>query len=212
MDAVTRHGDYEEILTRFKKHKADVLIGTQMVAKGLDMPLVTLAGVITADIGLNLPDFRAGERTFQLACQIAGRAGRGFIPGRVILQTYCPEHYAIMSASNHDYQAFYLKELEYRRQFSYPPFSHLARLLYIHTNEEACKRETERRKLLLTTEKDRQGIPLLRIIGPVPSFIPRVRGRYHWQIVLCGHDLSKFLEGITFPNGWILDIDPISVL
>ena len=212
MDAVTRQGDYEKILTRFKNHNADVLIGTQMVAKGLDLPLVTLAGVITADIGLNLPDFRASERTFQLSCQIAGRAGRGFTPGRVILQTYCPEHYAITSASNHDYQGFYLHELEYRRQFSYPPFSHLARLLYIHTNEEVCKRETERMKLLLGAEKDRRGIPFLRIIGPVPSFIPRIRGRYQWQIVLCGHELSSFLDGITFPNGWILDIDPISVL
>jgi primosomal protein N' (replication factor Y) len=212
IDAVTRQGDYQEILTRFKNHNADVLIGTQMVAKGLDMPLVTLAGVITADIGLNLPDFRAGERTFQLSCQIAGRAGRGFTAGRVILQTYCPEHYAIKAASHHDYRGFYLKELEYRRQFNYPPFSHLARLLYMHTNEDVCKRETERMRLLLNEEKDRQGLPFLRIMGPVPSFISRVRGRYQWQIVLCGHELSPFLDGITFPGGWILDIDPISVL
>jgi primosomal protein N' (replication factor Y) len=211
-DVITKQRSYEEILTKFRDHDADVLVGTQMIAKGLDLPLVTLAGVVTADTGLNLPDFRASERTFQLACQIAGRAGRGVTAGRVILQTYCPEHYAIISASRHDYIGFYYQELQYRQQFGYPPFNHLARLLYSHTNENTCKRETERMEKVLNTERDRQGIPYLRIIGPVPAYIPRVRGRYQWQMALCGQKLSSFLSDITFPQGWIVDIDPISVL
>lgn len=212
MDAVTRQGDYEKVLTMFRDHEADVLVGTQMIAKGLDMPLVTLSAVIAADIGLNLPDFRASERTFQLSCQIAGRAGRGFTQGRVIFQTYCPDHYAIRLASRHDYHGFYRQEVEYRRQFGYPPFNHLARLVYSHTNEIACQREAERMWHLLGSEKGRQGIPYLRIIGPAPAFVPRIRGRYQWQMALCGQELPPFLAGITFPQGWTVDIDPVSVL
>ncbi|OGO61238.1 MAG: primosomal protein N' [Chloroflexi bacterium RBG_19FT_COMBO_48_23] len=203
---------HEEILTKVRAHEVDILIGTQMVAKGLDLPQVTLAGVINADTGLNLPDFRAGERTFQLLCQVAGRAGRGFTPGRVIIQTYSPEHYAVRAASRHDYLAFYAQEIDYRRKFGYPPFSRLASLIFSHNNELACFNEVERMGRLLAVEKDKRGVPGLRLIGPLPAFVPRVRGRYRWQLVLCGTDPNDFLEDIMFPQGWVLDIDPVGVV
>jgi primosomal protein N' (replication factor Y) len=211
-DVTYKRGAHEELLNKFRAREADILIGTQMVAKGLDLPQVTLAGVISADTGLNLPDFRAGERTFQLLCQVAGRAGRGMVAGKVIIQTYSPEHYAIRAASKHDYLAFYAQELEYRRQFVYPPFANLIRLVFSHTNAISCQREAERMSRLITAEKDRQGIPGLRLIGPAPAFMPRLRGHYQWQIVLCGTALTEFLENITFPHGWVVDVDPVGVV
>jgi len=211
-DVTSGRRAHEEILTKIRAHDVDVIIGTQMVAKGLDLPQVTLAGVISADTGLNLPDFRAGERTFQLLCQVAGRAGRGFIPGRVIIQTYSPEHYAIQAASRHDYLSFYAQEIDYRRKFGYPPFSQLASLTFSHTNEVACFKEAERMCRLLSAEKDRRGIPDLRLIGPMPAFVPRIRGHYRWQLVLCGVNLNDFLADIAFPRGWILDIDPVGMV
>jgi primosomal protein N' (replication factor Y) len=211
-DVTSGRRAHEEILNEIRTHQADVLIGTQMVAKGLDLPQVTLAGVISADTGLNLPDFRAGERTFQLLCQVAGRAGRGFMPGRVIMQTYCPEHYAVQAASRHDYSAFYTRELEYRRQFGYPPFSRLASLTFSHTNGTACQREVERMSSLLVAEKDRRGVPDLRLIGPMPAYVPRLRGYYRWQLVLCGASPDEFLADIAFPRGWVVDIDPVGMV
>ena len=210
-DVTSGRRAHEELLAKFRAHEADVLIGTQMIAKGLDLPQITLTGVISADTGLNLPDFRAGERTFQLLCQVAGRAGRGFTPGRVIIQTYSPEHYAIRAASKHDYLAFYAQEIDYRHKFGYPPFSQLASLAFSHTNESICLREAERMSRLLAAEKDRRGMPDLRLIGPVPAFVPRVRGHYRWQLVLCGSGLNDFLTDIIFPRGWIVDIDPVGV-
>jgi len=211
-DVTSGRRAHEELLTKFRTHEADVLIGTQMIAKGLDFPQITVAGVISADTGLNLPDFRAGERTFQLLCQVAGRAGRGFMPGKVIIQTYSPEHYAIMAASKHDYLSFYAQEINYRRKFGYPPFSHLASLTFSHTNDITCLKEAERMSRLLAAEKDRRGIPDLRLIGPVPAFTPRVRGHYRWQLVLCGTGLDDFLTDIAFPRGWVVDIDPVGVV
>ena len=211
-DVTSGRRAHEELLTKFRTHEADVLIGTQMIAKGLDLPQITLAGVISADTGLNLPDFRAGERTFQLLCQVAGRAGRGFTPGRVIIQTYSPEHYAIRAASKHDYLTFYAQEIEYRRKFGYPPFSQLANLVFSHTNESSCLREAERMNRLLVAEKERRGIPDLRLIGPVPAFVSRVRGHYRWQLILCGTDLNDFLTDIAFPRGWVVDMDPVGVV
>jgi primosomal protein N' (replication factor Y) len=211
-DVASGKGIHELIFQKLVKHEADVLIGTQMIAKGLDLPQVTLAGVLNADIGLNLPDFRAGERTFQLTCQIAGRAGRGLAAGRVIFQTYSPDYYAIRAAAKHDYQEFYEKEIEFRRTVAYPPFNQLANLLISHTNNQTCQREAEKVYELITLEKDRRGIPNLRIIGPIPAFIPRIRGHYRWQIVLCGHGLSQFLNEITFPKGLVIDIDPATMI
>ncbi len=211
-DVTSKRGAHREILAKFRAREADILIGTQMVAKGLDLPQVTLAGVISADTGLNLPDFRAGERTFQLLCQVAGRAGRGIVAGRVIIQTYSPDHYAVQAASKHDYLAFYAKEIDYRREFGYPPFSHLARLTFSHTNAATCQKEAERMSQLLATERDRRGIPDLRLIGPVPAFVPRLRGHYRWQVVLCGTALAAFLADMAFPQGWVVDIDPVGMV
>ena len=211
-DATSRKRAHGELLAKFRAHEADILIGTQMIAKGLDLPQVTLAGVISADTGLNLPDFRAGERTFQLLCQVAGRAGRGFLAGRVIIQTFSPEHYAVQAASKHDYLAFYTQEISYRREFGYPPFSSLARLTFSHTNLAACRKEAERMSRWLIVERDRRGIPDLRLIGPVPAFVPRLRGRYQWQVVLCGIAVASFLNDVAFPHGWVVDIDPVGVV
>jgi len=205
-----RHS-HDEILSKFRSHQADILIGTQMVAKGLDLPLVTLVGVVSADTAINLPDFRAGERTFQLLSQVAGRAGRGIKGGKVIIQTYTPEHYAIQAAAKHDYAAFYNKEVEYRRQLRNPPFSRLACLTYSHTNDTLCQRESERMKRFLGQEIDSQGVADIEIIGPAPAFIHRLRGRFRWQLILRGRGLSEFLSPIPFPQGWVVDVDPVGL-
>ncbi len=210
---VTRHKySHQEILGKFRSHEADILIGTQMIAKGLDLPLVTLVGVVSADTGLNLPDFRAGERIFQLMSQVAGRAGRGALGGKVIIQTYSPEHYAIRAAAKHDYALFYSKEIAYRRQLRNPPFAQLARLVYTHTNDALCQREAERMKRLLIEKRDSEGIASLGLIGPAPAFIHRLRGRFRWQLILRGSELSGFLSRISFPRGWTIDIDPIGLV
>ena len=202
---------HQEILNKFRTHQADILIGTQMVAKGLDLPLVTLVGVISADTSLNLPDFRAGERTFQLLSQVLGRAGRGALGGQVIIQTYSPEHYAIQTAAKHDYALFYEKEINYRRQLHNPPFTRLACLVYSHTNDTLCQREAERMKRLLIGEIDSKGIDDLSLIGPAPAFIHKLRGRFRWQLILRGSEPSAFLSQIPVPQGWTIDIDPIGL-
>jgi primosomal protein N' (replication factor Y) len=210
-DATTQKNAHQEILDRFRSHQADILIGTQMVAKGLDLPQVTLVGVIDADTGLNLPDFRAGERTYQLLAQVAGRAGRGPSGGRVVIQTYSPEHYAIQAAANHDYTLLYNTEISYRRQLHYPPFSQLARMVYAHSNDAICQREAEKMKRAIETERDSKGIADLSLIGPAPAFIHRQRGRFRWQLILRGSGLSAFLSSIAIPRGWSVDIDPVGL-
>jgi primosomal protein N' (replication factor Y) len=130
----------------------------------------------------------------------------------VIVQTYCPDHYAIKAASRHDYLNFYNHEINYRSQFGYPPFSHLARLVFSHTNFTICRREAEKMYQLINTEKNRKGLADLRLMGPVPTYVPRIRGHYQWQIVLCGTALSRFLTDMTFPQGWVVDVDPASVI
>ncbi len=210
-DSTRGRHSHDEILGNFRRHQADILIGTQMIAKGLDLPLVTLVGVVSADVALNLPDFRAGERTFQLLSQVAGRAGRGTLGGRVIIQTYAPEHYAIQAASKHDYASFYEQEIDYRRQLRNPPFTRLACLVYSHTNDAQCQRQAEGMKRLLTQEMDSQGIAI-ELIGPAPAFIHRLRGRFRWQLILRGSDLSAFLSPITLPQGWTVDIDPLGLV
>jgi primosomal protein N' (replication factor Y) len=182
-----------------------------MVVKGLDLPLVTLVGVVIADTSLNLPDFRAGERTFQLLCQVAGRAGRGPFTGQVIIQTYNPNHYAIQAAARHDYESFYDREINFRRQLREPPFVQLANLTFVHTNDNRCREEAEKMAKRITEERDARGISALSIIGPAPAFVHRLRGRYHWQIILRGSNLSEFLRNISFAQGWMIDIDPVGL-
>ncbi len=210
---VTRGKDsHEAILDRFVRHQADVLVGTQMIAKGLDLPLVTLVGVISADTSLNLPDFRAGERTFQLLTQVAGRAGRSILGGKVILQTYAPDHYAIQAASHHDYHAFYAREIAFRREQGYPPFNRLIRLLYLDSNEGKAARAAEEMRERLSTRIAQLGLPALDLIGPAPAFFHRVRGEYRYQLIVRGPDPHALLADLAFPLGWRVDVDPVSVL
>jgi primosomal protein N' (replication factor Y) (superfamily II helicase) len=212
-DVTGGHGhSHEEIFARFRAGEADILIGTQMIAKGLDLPGVTLVGVVSADIALNLPDFRAGERTFQLLSQVAGRAGRGQRGGRVIIQTYSPQNYAIKAAAKHDYMAFYRKEMAYRYQLHNPPFIRLARLVFTHSSDDRGCKEAERIRIMLLKEREAKGISGVSLIGPAPAYLHRLRGKYRWQIILRAPDPSSFLSGIAFPRGWSLDIDPVGLL
>ena len=211
-DVIKGKVSHEEILDKFLARQADVLIGTQMIAKGLHIPAVTLVGVISADVGLNFPDFRAGERAFQVLTQVAGRAGRGPLGGRVIVQTFNPHHYVIEAASRHDYTGFYQQEIRYRRQNRYPPFSRLARLVYSHANAARAETETYRMATRLRAKRAESGAPETDILGPVPCFVRRVRGRYRWQIVVRAPTPETFLQDIAIPEGWALDIDPIALL
>ena len=210
---VTRGRDsHEAILARFLAHEADVLIGTQMIAKGLDMPLVTLVGVVTADTALHLPDFRATERTFQLLEQVAGRAGRGPRGGRVIIQTYTPENHAIQSVRRHDYDSMYERDIEFRRNLGYPPFGRLVRLTFAHTGAAYSQEQAAAMASRLTQERDRRGLPNLDVLGPAPAFVPRVRGRWRWNLVLRGADPVALIRDMQFPRGWTVDVDPVSLL
>jgi len=211
-DVITRGYGHEELLGDFRDRKADVLVGTQMIAKGLDLPQVTLAGVINADTGLNFPDFRSGERTFQLLCQVAGRAGRGVKAGEVIIQTYSPDNYVIQAAARHDYLGFYSKEIDYRRRYSYPPFSQLVRLIYSHADERTCRREAEKVCDLILEAKSRMHMADFSIIGPVPTFAFRARGKYRWQLFLRGPDSSRILSQLALPRGWTIDVDPVGMV
>lgn len=209
-DSTQARGAHDVILAHFAAHRADILIGTQMLAKGLDIPLVTLVGVVSADTGLNLPDFRAAERTFQLLTQVAGRAGRGLLGGRVILQTYQPEHYAIQAASSHDYERFYQQELKLRQELAYPPFQHLARLVYRHTSSTQAERGATRLATRLQASAQESG-KKLNLIGPAPCFFGRVRGFYRWHLILRGTNPAEFIPE-ALPEGWGVDIDPVSLL
>jgi primosomal protein N' (replication factor Y) len=203
---------HEKILEKFINHEADVMIGTQMIAKGLDLPLVTLVGVMSADTALRLPDFRAGERTFQLLTQVAGRAGRSPLGGKVILQTYAPDHYCITAASQHDYEGFYRQEKEFRREQRYPPFSHLVRLVYVDRDAERCEQGANRMRDVLENKIARLGLPEIDVIGPAPAFLSRIRGQYRWHLVVRGRDPHALLEGVDFGRGWRVDVDPVSLL
>ncbi|MDP6101058.1 MAG: primosomal protein N', partial [Dehalococcoidia bacterium] len=211
-DAVRGRGGHRDILSHFAQPGPRVLVGTQMVAKGLDLPRVTLVGVVLADTGIHFPDFRSGERTFQLISQVSGRAGRGEAPGRVIVQTYCPDHYAIQAAAAHDYASFYEKEMEYRRRHRYPPFSRLVRLVYAHTNAQRSREASEGLRRRLLEARDTSGLVEVEVIGPTPCFVSRLRGRFRWQLLLRGSDPAALLEHLSLPQGWVVDVDPVQLL
>jgi primosomal protein N' (replication factor Y) len=204
-------GAHERILQQFSQQQADVLVGTQMLAKGLDLPLVTLVGVVLADVGLNLPDYRAAERVFQVLMQVAGRAGRSPLGGKVVLQTFQPEHYAIRAAADHDYTEFYAQESANRRELRYPPFAQLLRLEY--RNPDAHKAENDARKMAqqfehLVAARERTAT---EIIGPVPCFYPRLNRQYRWQILLRGPDPASLIRGVKL-IGWRVEVNPPSLL
>ncbi len=200
------------LLQQFATQQSNVLIGTQMIAKGLDLPLVTLVGVVSADTALYLPDYRSGERTFQLLTQVAGRAGRGLLGGRVILQTYAPDHYAIQAAATHDFHAFYEQEMAYRRELAYPPFTRLARLVIRAEDAHQARKEAERMHQLLSHRIAEQGLVNTSLIGPAPCFYPRQSKLYLWHIIIRGRDPAAILFGLSASRQLHIDIDPVSLL
>lgn len=208
---VKAHDAHEILLTHFANHQADILIGTQMLAKGLDLPLVTLVGVILADVGLNLPDYRAPERTFQLLTQVAGRAGRSPLGGKVIFQTFQPELYPIQAAANYDFEGFYQRELAYRRKTGYPPFSRLVRLEYRHKQVEQAEATAQAFAKQLQHWIEVEQYASTDLIGPVPCFYQRLRGEYRWQIILRGPNPLELLRNKPLEN-WRVEIDPPSLL
>ena len=182
------HGNYYR---RFRDGKAKILIGTQMIAKGFDFPKVTLVGVVAADTTLNLPDFRAPERTFQLLTQVAGRTARGTLGGRVIIQTYHPGHYAIQTAAKHDYRSFYEAEIENRRQLDYPPFSDLLRFLFSCSDEKLVFEAAS-----WLTERLREVAGSAEILGPAPASLYRIKDQFRVQTIIKGKNLTAISSGI----------------
>jgi len=200
------------ILQRFSNGQADVLVGTQMIAKGLDLPLVTVVGIISADTALNLPDFRAAERTFQLLEQVAGRAGRGLRGGKVVIQTYHPDHYAIRAVEHHDYEGFARRELAFRQSLDYPPYVRMVRLLYRHRDPRRAEVAAQDLADRLREALVRGGLPSTDLIGPAPAFFARLRGYYRWHILIRHTDPPTFLRSVSIPQGWRVDVDPVDVL
>ncbi|GIK38897.1 MAG: primosomal protein N' [Chloroflexota bacterium] len=212
-DTTRQQGSHDVFLQHFMTGRANVMVGTQMVAKGLDLPLVTLVGVISADTALYLPDFRAAERTFQLLMQVAGRAGRSPLGGRVIIQTYNPDQVALQAASQHDYLGFYQTELAFRQEQRYPPFKRLALLMYSGSGPDRSAAEAHQLAERLRLHVDRRGLPAVEIIGPTPSYVPRVRSQFRWHILLRAHDPAAVLRPLLpLPQGWKVDIDPVTLL
>jgi len=213
-DTVRTRSAHEAVYAAFSEHQADILIGTQMIAKGFDYPLVTVVGIICADQSLHLPDFRSSERAFQLFSQVAGRAGRRHRPGLAIIQTYSPDHYAVQAASRHDYEAFATEELGYRQRLRTPPFARLARLFGTDWTERRVAAQAESVASALRLTVDQEGFPDVEILGPAPAFRRRVRGIYSWQVIVRGADpwFGRLLEKMRLPARWQADVDPQSML
>ena len=210
-DATRNITDYQALLDRFRSGDGRALVGTQMIAKGLHFPSVTLVGAVLADVGLGIPDYRAGERAFQLLYQVAGRAGRGTQPGKVVIQTYQPDNYAVQAATSQDYGRFYTREMAFRRLQSNPPYSRLIRLLYAHTSSDTCQREARQMFDSLTEQQEAWSMSDVEVLGPVPAYPSRLRGRYRWHIVLRGADPRALLDKATMRGGWVVDVDPVAL-
>jgi primosomal protein N' (replication factor Y) len=200
-----------EVLDRFMKGESRVLVGTQMVAKGLDIPEVTLVGVISADTGLSIPDFRAGERAFQVLTQVAGRVGRGPDGGSAIIQTFQPEHYAVQAAAVQDFEAFYEVEIGLRAEHADPPFTRLIRLGHSHYDPSAALEEAKRMAAALNDERIASGDTGTEVIGPSPSYPFRMRGVTRWHIILKGSHPEGILDRVQLGRDWTVDVDPASV-
>jgi len=217
-DTVTGKRQYETVLQGFREGNFDVLVGTQMIAKGHDIPNVTLVGVVSADVGLGMPDFRAGERTFQLLTQVAGRAGRGSLPGVVLVQTINPDHYAIRFAAAHDYQGFYEKEIHFRRMMRYPPFSAMANVLVRAEKQEAAMRMSSELGMTMTPTPEN-----LKIMGPAEAPVPRLKNEFRYQFLIKAASrraLNRLLQDIrafAMQRKWgatalVIDVDPLTLM
>jgi len=217
-DTVGGKHHYETILQGFRDKNFDILVGTQMIAKGHDIPNVTLVGVVSADTGLGLPDFRAAERTFQLITQVAGRAGRGILPGVVLVQTVNPDHYAVRLAAAQDYATFYEKELQFRRSMHYPPFTALANLLVRSEKQEDALRMSAEMASYLGPAPDK-----IRILGPAEAPVPRLKSEYRYQFLVKSasrkslNELLRRAQDFARAQKWgatalMIDVDPLTLL
>lgn len=221
-DILTKKNAHIDLLDKFQRGEIDILIGTQMIAKGLDNPNVTLVGVISADASFNLPDFRASERGFQLLTQVAGRSGRGEFSGSVIFQTYNPEFYALESAKQQNYKDFYNTEIVAREEFDYPPFSQVVRLIISSDNNFRAEKSAQEIAMRLSAIIDKQGVSeRLIVLGPTACVIEKIKGMYRFQIIIKnkmgekGHSfLTRFLNQISMPKDikLAIDVDPIDIL
>ncbi|WP_136524027.1 replication restart helicase PriA [Geomonas ferrireducens] len=219
-DSTKGKGGHARVLKELEEGSVDILIGTQMIAKGHDFPGVTLVGVLSADASLNLPDFRSAERTFQLVTQVMGRAGRGDKPGRVFVQTLAPGHYALTHAVAHDYEAFYREEIAFREEVGYPPFAHLAALTFSAVAARQGESAADEAAALLRKIK-REARLRVEVLGPVTAPLGKVRGRFRWQILLKGVEradlhrlLFHFRGGFNHPSTvrFTIDVDPVDML
>ena len=217
-DTVTGKRQYETILQDFREGNYDMLVGTQMIAKGHDIPNVTLVGVVAADLGLGMPDFRAAERTFQLLTQVAGRAGRGTLPGIVLVQTINPDHYAVRLAAAQDYQGFYEKELNFRRMMHYPPFSAMANVLVRSEKKEMAMRMSTELGYLLNPPPEK-----LRVMGPAEAPVPRLKNEYRYQFLIKAasrkslNELLQKIRNFAVEHKWgatalVIDVDPLTLM
>lgn len=211
-DVASKPEMHDALLLRFLDHQADILVGTAMVTKGLDLPLVTLAGVVSADVALNMPDFRAAEHAFQLITQAIGRSGRGLKPGRAVVQTHMPGHYAIQHAARHDYAGFAEAELTYRQQLGYPPFRRMARIVFKHPNSGRARDAAQQAAHVLTERIAEMGLTATDLIGPAPCFFQRIAENHRWQIIVRAPDPRLLLNGVAQAQGWHVEMDPVDVL
>ena len=221
-DILTKKNAHIELLNRFQKGEIDILVGTQMIAKGLDNPNVTLVGVISADTGFSVPDFRASERGFQLLTQVAGRAGRGEYKGKVLFQTYNPDYYAFQTAKSQDFEKFFDTEIKARQEFDYPPFSQIVRIILSSLNNFRAEKSAMEIAMRLNTMTEKFGFTeYVETLGPTPCVIAKINGYYRFQILIKnklsqkGHEfISKFLDKITLPKDIKInvDVDPLDIL
>jgi primosomal protein N' (replication factor Y) (superfamily II helicase) len=209
-DAARGPDSYFEIWETFSERRADILVGTQLVTRGLDLPAVTCVGVVDADLPLHFPDYRSAENTFSLVVQVAGRAGRDGRPAHVVVQTSNPDHYSLRCAATGDYEGFYAAELPARKAFSFPPFAELAVLT--RTDRDDAKAATSAREAAETFAVGllKEGIEGIRVMGPAPAFIHRLRGEYRWQVTLKGDGVQRARHLAPRGKGWSYDIDPVT--
>jgi primosomal protein N' (replication factor Y) len=199
---------YYNIWETFSERRADILVGTQLVARGLDLPAVTCVGVVDADLPLHFPDYRSAENTFALVTQVAGRAGRDGRPSRVVVQTSNPEHYSLRSAATGDYEGFYAAELPSRKAFTFPPYAELAVLTRTDHEDAQAAASAREAAEALAAGLLKEGIEGIRVMGPSPAFIHRLRGEYRWQVTLKGDGLERARHLAPRGKGWSYDVDP----
>ena len=201
---------YFKVWEAFSGRRADILVGTQLVTRGLDLPAVTCVGVVDADLPLHFPDYRAAENTFALVAQVAGRAGRDGRPSRVVVQTSNPEHYSLRCAAVGDYEGFYAAELPARKAFVFPPFADLAVLTRTDRDDERAAASAREAAETIASRLLKEGIEGIRVMGPSPAFIHRLRGEYRWQVTLKGNGLERARHLAPAGKGWSYDIDPVT--